>query len=78
MPAGPPSLRQGRHGGFLDDVSISWFNPPMNLHPLLPVLLALAATGCSSLSGNGADAGPPPTISSATFPPTASIGSDGA
>jgi hypothetical protein len=50
----------------------------MKLHPLLPVLLALAASGCSALSGNNsADAGPLPIVQSISFPPTASIGSDG-
>ena len=47
----------------------------MKLHPVFPVLLALAASGCSALSGNNsADAGPLPVVQSISFPPTASIG----
>jgi hypothetical protein len=50
--------------------------------PLAPVVLATLAAlltlGCSGLSGNNsADAGPAPVITSTSFPPTASIGSDG-
>ena len=44
----------------------------MRIPPLLPVLLALAATGCSGSAGNG-DAGTPPNITSLVLPASVSI-----
>jgi hypothetical protein len=50
----------------------------MRIAPILPIMLGLAATGCSALSqGNAADAGPPPVFTSVVAPATASIGADG-
>jgi hypothetical protein len=50
----------------------------MRIPPILPIALALAASGCSSLSQSGsADAGPVPVFTSVVFPATASIGADG-